>query len=247
MKVIPVQTDVIVPPQDDLLHKIQQATFTLQEYDCIVITSKVVSIWQGRCLSKQSVTDKDALIISESEWYVNRDDVPQGAVMHTIKNGYLITSAGIDTNNSNGYYILLPDEPQQTAQQLLEWFKATYHITHLFLVISDSRSVMLRRGAVGCAIAWAGFEPLYYHAGERDVFNHRVGEPYTTNLPDSLATTAVLAMGEVGECTPLAIVRDVSYLQKKNKSRGFAYTLSREDDIFAPFFRHVSWRKGGKN
>jgi F420-0:gamma-glutamyl ligase len=166
--------------------------------------------------------------------------------MHTLTNGYLISSAGIDTNNGNGHYILWPHDPQKTAAELLEWFKKEFDITTLYLVITDSRSVMLRRGAMGCAIAWAGFEPLYYHAKEKDVFGKEVGDPYTTNLPDSIAAAAVLVMGEVAEQTPLAIVRGVPYLGRQNKSLGFTYELTVDEDIYAPFLKNVPWEEGGE-
>ncbi len=245
MEILPIQTDAVVPPKDDLLSKIIAARPVLREGDCIAITSKVVSIWQGRCIPRADVADKDALIKKESDKYLPRHLVPGDAVIHTLTNGYLISSAGIDTNNGNGHYILWPYEPQKAAVDLLEWFKKEFNITKLFLVITDSRSVMLRRGAMGCAIAWAGFEPLYYHAKEKDVFGEPVAAPYTTNLPDSIAAAAVLAMGEVAERTPIAIVRDVPYLARENASLHFKYELTPEEDINAPFLKSVPWEKGG--
>lgn len=244
MEILPIQTEVIVPPQDDLLAKIQKAQFELKEGDCIALTSKVVSIWQGRCVPKHDVSDYDVLIRQEADLYIPRDKVPGGAVIHTIKNGYLISNAGIDGSNSDGHHVLWPKNPMKTAEELLAWFKKEYSLSKIYLVITDSRSSMLRRGATGCAIAWAGFEPLYYHAGEKDVFGRPTGEPYTTNLPDSIAAAAVLAMGEVGESTPLAIVRDIPYFSRENTSRGFEYELTLQNDIHAPLL-DVEWEKGG--
>lgn len=244
MEILPIQTETILPPQDDLLVKIRKATFEIKEGDCIALTSKVVSIWQGRCILKSDVADYDALIRSEADLYIPRDSVPGSAVIHTIKNGYLISNAGIDGSNSDGHYVLWPKDPMKVAGELLEWFKKEYGVSKLYLVITDSRSVMLRRGAVGCAIAWAGFDPLYYHAGEKDVFGRPTGKPYTTNLPDSIAAAAVLAMGEVGESTPLAIVRGVPYFDRHNESLGFEYELEKKNDIYAPLL-DVKWEKGG--
>lgn len=245
MEILPIKTEALIPPQDDLLQKIRNAKSALQEGDCIAITSKVVSIWQGRCIPKEDVADKDELIKREADMYLPRQLVPNEAVIHTITHGYLISSAGIDTNNGNGHYILWPKEPKKTASELLEWFKKEFHISRLYLVMTDSRSVMLRRGASGCAIAWAGFEPLYYHAKEKDLFGEAVGTPYTTNLPDSIAAAAVLAMGEVAEQTPLAIVRGVPYFERQNESLHFDYELTPDEDIHAPFLKSVPWEKGG--
>ena len=244
MEIIPIRTKAILPPQDDLLKKIKDASFELKESDCIAITSKVVSIWQGRCIPKNEA-DRDDLIKKEAQWYLPKSFVPGEAVTHTLKNNYLISSSGIDTNNGNGHYILWPDRPQDTASRLLEWFRKEYSISKLYLIITDSRSVLLRRGAMGCAIAWAGFEPLYYHGGEKDIFQRTVADYFTTNLPDSLAAAAVLAIGEVGEQTPLAIIRGVPYFDRENLSGDLSYELTPDEDIYAPFLKSVKWERGG--
>ena len=45
-----VKTRILKPPKDDLLEVISQSIKSLPEKSIVVITSKVVSIWQGRCV-----------------------------------------------------------------------------------------------------------------------------------------------------------------------------------------------------
>ncbi len=97
---------------------------------------------------------------------------------------------------------------------------------------------------MGFAIAWAGLNPLNDHSGEKDVFGQKTAHGSTTNVADAIAAAAVLVMGEVGEQTPLAIVRGVPYLEREQKDSGLTYELSPDEDIFAPFLK-VDWKKGG--
>lgn len=246
MKIISVKIEIIRPPQDDLLAKIKKVRLRLREDDMVAITSKVVSIWRGRCVLQNSVRDKDTLIEKEADLYLERKYVPGKHVLHTIKNGALVASAGIDASNAGDYYILWPREPQKTAEKLLRWFKKTYRLKRLGLIITDSRSMPLRRGVVGFALAWAGFEPLYDYRGTKDLFGRKFMVSQA-NIADSLASAAVLAMGEGKEQTPLAIIRGAPRVQPPQKKRGKYKSLivPMREDIFAPFLKKARWRRGG--
>lgn len=245
MEIISFTLEVLAPPQDDLLSKIRDSELSLQEGDALAIASKVVSIWQGRCVLKKDA-DKDELTRREAEMYLERSETPGSAVMHTITNGILIPSAGIDP--FGGYYVLWPEKPMEAAEQLLKWLKETYKIKNLYLVITDSRSLPLRQGVTGFSIAWAGFEPLYDGRSRKDLLGAESGGSQI-NLPDSIASAAVLVMGEANEQTPIARLRHVPYLKEqsgKNPGSGEKepFEIEMEKDIFAPFLRNVKWQKG---
>src|SRR3989338_1241667 len=248
MEIIPVKIEVLRPPQDDLLSKVKKTRLRLREGDIVAVTSKVVSIWQGRSVLQSSVRDKDVLSKIEADWYLERKYVPGRHVLHTIKNNALIASAGIDASNAGDYYILWPRNPKKTAEKLLQWFKKTYRLKRIGLIITDSHSVPLRRGIVGFALAWAGFEPLYDYRGTKDLFGRKFLVSQT-NLADSLAVAAVLVMGEGREKTPLAVIRGVARLRPPKNRRGKygSLTVPMREDIFAPFLRNVRWRKGGSS
>lgn len=246
MEVTAFQVDTLVPPKDDLLAKIQASSLTLEEHDVIAISSKVVSIWKGRCVAAASI-GKDDLIRKEAGLYLERNEVPGGYVMHTITEGLLMPSAGIDPFAD--YFVLWPENPMAVAEELLAWFKETYKREHLYVVLTDSRSVFLRRGVVGVALAWAGFEPLYDGRVRTDLLGFPSGGSQT-NVPDSLAATAVLVMGEANEQTPVVRIRNAPYVKEKQTERREefnSFTFDMNEDLFAPFMNRLPWKKGGKS
>lgn len=244
MELTPFHIDTLVPPQDDLLGKIKASNLSLEEHDVIALSTKVVSLSQGRCVPREG-TDLDALIQRESDQYLARNETPGGFVMHTITQGILMANAGIDP--FAGQYVLWPKQPKETAEELLAWFKKEYGRTHLYLVLTDSRSIFLRRGVIGMAVAWAGFEPLYDNRLRTDL----LGFPSAgsqTNIPDSLAAAAVFVMGEANEGTPLVRIRQAPYVsnaQTRRREEHNAFEFGMEEDIFAPFMSNLPWKRGG--
>lgn len=248
MHAFAIKTEKILPPKDDLLEKIKKSSFAPEEHDVVAITSKVVSIWQGRTISIDEVPDKDELIKKEAEKYIDRNLVPGQHTIHTIKEGVIIGSSGIDASNANGYYVLWPLEPMKVASQLLEWVKKTYRLKEIYLVITDSRSMPFRRGSGGFAVSWAGFDPIYDYRTRDDIFGNEMVVSMV-NLPDALAASATLVMGEGAEQTPLAILRDapmVSKTQEHGKTEFLDYEIPMEEDMYAPFFKNAPWKTGGK-
>lgn len=247
MLIEPIKIRLLHPPRDDLRAAVLESAIAVRERDIIVVSSKVVAISQGRTILQSSVKDKDELIMQEAEWYLPRSEVPGRFVIFTRKNGVVIPSAGIDESNAGEYYILWPERIEETAYELLDWFKKTFDIHDLGLIITDSHSVPFRRGIVGFGIGWAGFHPLYDYRGSADLFERelRVSQ---TNVVDSLAAAAVLAMGEGKEQTPLALMHDVPRVQfgevQQSESLNL-FVVSPEEDLYAPFYTRVPWEKGG--
>lgn len=237
MEVAAFKTEILTPPKDDLLSKIKASALSLEEHDCIAVSSKVVSIWQGRCVPRDS-SQKEELIKKEADWYL--DEPMVHGVLHTIKDGILIPNAGIDP--FGGHYVLWPVKPKETAEELLGWFKKEYKVEQLYLVIVDSRSVLMRQGAAGIALSWAGFNPLYDNRKRKDLLGFDSGGTQT-NLPDSIAATAALSMGEANEQTPIARLRGISYLEHPKPSPD-NFEISIEEDLFASFLKK-DWKKGG--
>ncbi len=242
MEVTAFSIDLLVPPKDDLFSKIKKSDLTLQDGDVIALSSKTVSIHQGRCVPRDH-DKKDDLVRQEAELYLEREEMPGNAVMHTITNGILIPSAGIDPFGQ--WYILLPKNPRETAEELLSWFKKEYGIEKLYLVLTDSRSVFLRKGVVGIALAWAGFEPLYSNKMRTDLLGMPSGGSQT-NVPDSLAAIATFAMGEANEQTPLVRIRNAPYVGDQDHRSSDIFERTIENDLFAPFLKHAPWKRGGQ-
>ena len=243
-----VRTRVLVPPKDDLLMAIGKALKSVKERSVVVVTSKVVSIWLGRCVPIVEIADKDELIKAEADLYLPREVAPEALVMHTIKNNIFIPSAGVDESNANGYYILWPKDSKRAAKKLWQWFRANYGVKELGIVISDSHTIPLRRGAMGISLAYYGFNPLRDYRGKEDLFGRKL-KMSQTDVADGLASAAVLTMGEGKEGTPVAVIEDIQGVEFLEKSKRFskneAFELKTKYDLYYPLLSSVRWRKGG--
>lgn len=249
MIIIPIKTRVLVPPKDDLLSAVKNALPKIKENTVLVITSKVVSIWQGRCIPTSKFPEKDDLIKKEADFYLPRSAAPHGWVMHTIKSNIFIPSAGIDESNANGHYILWPKNPKETAKKLWQWACKTYRVRNVGIIISDSHSIPLRRGMMGFALSHYGFHPLKEYRGTKDLFGREM-KMTQANFPDALASAAVLTMGEGKESMPLAIIRDIPdiiftdrpYHPRRAHS---SFEIKTKEDLYYPLLSSVPWKKGG--
>ena len=249
MLITPIKTKKLFPPQDDLFGAMHQAIKRIPERSILVVTSKVVSVSEGRCIAMEKVSNKDRLIIAEAEYYLPRDKKTPW-VMHTLLHNLIIPTAGIDESNANGFYILWPADPKQSAKRIYDWVRKTYKTKEFGILITDSHSIPLRRGVIGISLAHYGFEPLKDYRESLDLFGRPFGFTQT-NIADGLAAVAVLAMGEGNEQTPLALVTDIPFVtfgtkQKRSKLLFSSLDVSMKEDLYAPFFARAKWRKGGR-
>lgn len=251
MLIRPVKTRPFLPPKDDLFGLIKEYVrppmFYIKEGSILIITSKIVSIWQGRCVKIEDVANKDELIKKEADFYLPREKVPMRWVMLTIKHNILIPTAGIDASNANGYYILWPEKPFETAKKIYQFIKKEFKIKKLGVIISDSRTVPLRLGTMGIAFSYWGFWPLKDYRGKKDIFGRTI-KISQLNIADSLASSATLVMGEGKEQTPMAVIEDIDFIKFGNFDflKKHPLGIDREHDIYSPLLNAIKWKKGGK-
>lgn len=177
----------------------------LQEGSILVITSKIVSICEGCVFSKDEIS-KDELIDREADVVISGRDNKYGICL-TIKDNIVIPSAGIDESNGNDCYIVYPENVFASAKEVWTFFTKKYNLSNLGILITDSHTTPFRRGVIGIALGWCGFEPLYSYIGKNDIFNRQL-KATNVNVPDSLASAAVFEMGEGDEQTPIAIIKN---------------------------------------
>ena len=213
----------------------------------MIITSKVVSIWQGRCVPIRDIK-KDDLIIQEADFYLPKSFTPGAWCMHTLKDNVFIPSAGIDESNADGFYILWPKNLPSTAKHLWNWLRKKYRVKNLGIIITDSHTVPLRRGMLGISISHYGFNPLKDYRDKPDLFG-RLFKMTQTNVADGLAAASVVVMGEGSESTPICIIKDipwVKFTQKpvKPKKLYSSFEIKTSEDMYYPLFSSVPWKKG---
>lgn len=175
----------------------------------LAVTSKVVSIAEGRIVPRKSPhaddkAEKHALIRAESEEFLGETLF---GVALTIKHGILIPSAGIDESNSEGGgFILFPVDPYASAEKLGRALRARWKVKRLGIILTDSHTQPLRRGVTGIGLSHWGFRATKNHIGRKDLFGREVKMTHVNAL-DALAVAAVYVMGETDERRPVALIQ----------------------------------------
>lgn len=252
MNILPIPTRRVTPPQDNLEDVYRLLLPHLVPGSVVAISSKIVAIEEGQCLAIEGAPPKDELIMSHADYVLGREHVPGNWVMHTLTDGILIPSAGIDESNANGHYIFWPQNSKASAKRIGQFLRQQSGIEDLGVVITDSHSVPLRRGVVGIALSHWGFEPLADYRGKTDIFGREL-KISQANLPDGLAAAAVLAMGEGDEQTPIVVMTElpstlVFCAESALPLKEFAsYEVPLREDLYYPFLgANIPWEKGGR-
>lgn len=232
MQFIPVKTRVFNPPQDNLYTILNESLSDVREEDIVAVTSKVVSIHEGRCVPIEG-TDKSVLVTQEADYICNPTERIHPL---TITHNALISSAGIDESNSGGYYTLLPKRPFESAQKIHTYLKERFHLANVGIIITDSHSLPFRYGAMSISIGYWGFEPVESHVGRPDLFG-RLMKYSSTNIVDSIAAGCALVSGECDEAQPIVIVRDIPTLAFTEVDVRNKLLIPHEEDIYKILFR----------
>lgn len=218
---------------------------SLDEGSVVVITSKIVSLCENAVIP-MSEADREDLIVQEADLYLPKTLSRYGHHF-SIKYNTLIASAGIDESNGNGQYILWPRDPWETADKVRKHFQERFNLVNIGVIISDSTCQPLRTGTIGISLAHSGFAALHSYIDKPDIF----GRPFDVsraNIANGLASSAVVVMGEGAEQTPLAVLSDLPFVtfqdRKPTADEIAALNISIEEDLFAPFFEAVEWKKG---
>ena len=232
MEITAIRTEVFSQDTDIVNFIIKNAANKIKEKSILAVTSKIVSLAEGRTVSKKKVNKKE-LIQRECEHYLG--EVGYGCYM-TIHHGLLVPSAGVDESNSiNDEYILYPKDPFASAEKMARAIKKTLSLNNFGLVITDSRTLPLRRGVVGVALAYSGFRAVKDLVGKGDLF----GRPLRMtkiNLVDALAASAVLLMGEGAEQCPLAVIYKAPVVFTGNTDPA-ELKIPVEEDLYKPLYQ----------
>ena len=216
-----------VKPGDDLagllIAGIERVGVRPSSGDIMVVAQKIVSKAEGRIFDVArvepserarelaAVTGKNPrlleLVLSESTEVLR---AKKNVIVVAHRLGLVMANAGIDQSNveADGMAepaLLLPVDPDASATRLKAALDRHFGVS-LGVVISDSIGRAWRLGTTGTAIGAAGVPSLIDQRGDTDM-NGRVLMVTETAFADSVATAAVLVMGEAAEGTPAALVR----------------------------------------
>ena len=215
------------PPKDDLFSVLDESLDDVQEGDVVLISSKIVAINEGRT-AKIDEVDKKVLVEQEADLLIPR---PYWCSPLTVVYSAFIGTAGIDESNSGDYLVLLPKDAFKSAQKIHSYLKTRFDIKNVGVIITDSHSQPLRRGASGVSVGFWGIEPVIDHIGKEDLFGRKI-KIEQSNLVDGLAAGATVVMGEVAECQPVVIARNVPDLTFTEDNTKDTLFVPFEDDTF---------------
>ncbi|HVS78882.1 MAG TPA: coenzyme F420-0:L-glutamate ligase [Candidatus Saccharimonadales bacterium] len=242
-----VKTDKIVQGRD-LTEILDRFLPDLSENTVVVITSKVVSICEGRLVPRRSVAE-DELIKQEAD-YVLPENMLSKYIPLTIKDNTLIPAAGIDRSNSSGDYVLWPQNSQKTANEVRSYLKRRFKPHNIGVIITDSSAIPLRFGTIGVPLAYSGFSPFKDYKGQKDLF----GFPLMAgraNIAGALAAAAVAVMGEGTEQTPITLISDVPFVEFRDSNPApdelqEYFVPPDKDRLFEPFFKSAPWQRSDR-
>ena len=215
----------LVRPGDDLCAMLVDAIdaqTALRDGDVLVVAQKIVSKAEGRLVRLADVvpssdavalaaeTEKDPrlvqLILDESVAVVRKRP---GVLIVRHRLGFVSANAGIDQSNvdhaGGEVALLLPLDPDASAAALHGRIVEETG-KRVGVVISDSANRPWRLGTTAIAIGAAGIQVFDDRRGGSDLFGREL-KITLVNRADSMATAAVLVMGETTERIPAALIR----------------------------------------
>lgn len=200
---------------------------SLKEGGIIAVSSKVAGLWEGRTAD---LALKEKIIKESSDFYLETS-----LCYFTVKNGMVMTNAGVDESNIKGRLSLLPEDPYKTASRLRAALKEIYKVKKLGVILTDSMILPLRAGVISAAVGYAGFKGVKDYRGKGDIFGRKL-KMTLVDAADTLAACAGFMMGEGREKKPFAVIEDapVRFVSKQKKGE-ITYPL--RDDLYYPFFK----------
>lgn len=240
----------IIRKGNSLFEVISENIKKLPEESILVIAAKIVSICQGRLINDKRGSKnfrKYELIKKEAHYFLDPSE-SKYKITCTIKNNILGINAGINKCNAERGYILLPEDIQNTTNDIWKFLKSHYSVKKIGVIVADSTILPLRWGAIGVAVSYCGFKALYEYKKGRDIFDKKLSFSQI-NIADALAISAVLEMGEAGEKQPFCIIKEVNnkvIFQNRipNQRELKRFLVDIENDPFAPVLEKANWKKG---
>lgn len=230
----------IISPGDALTSILDQYVPSLEEGNILAITSKIISLCEKSVIAKSKDLKKEDVIKQDSDAYILG---PHNTYL-SLRDGVLLPSAGVDESNSVGVYILLPQDVQKSAKTIWNYLRQRDSLQSLGIIITDSHSRPLRKGVTGLGLGWCGFKALRSYIEHEDLFG-KLLDHTMVNVLDSLATTAVLTMGEGKESTPMALIKDAPHIVFQNRppipEEIDQVKVSLTEDLYGPLINSSKW------
>lgn len=210
IRLVPLTGIPAVSPGDALAPLVREAAGragVVFENGVLVVCQKIVSKAEGRLVRLAEVEPSERaraiaredgkdprhveVVLRETVRVVRRG---HGVLIGETRHGFVCANAGVDLSNAPGddVAVLLPDDPDASAQRLRRELEAT-GARRIAVVVSDTFGRPWREGLVDVALGSSGLAPVADVRGERD-WSGRELQVTATATPDQLAAAAGLLM-----------------------------------------------------
>ena len=209
IEIIPVYGLPEFKKNDDLIEilttTLKNNSETLLNGDVVIVTQKIISKIEDRAVDLK-VADINELLKEESTQILRKRGE---TVIARTRHGFICANAGIDKSNiDKGYALLLPVDPNKTANTIRRKIKAEFELD-IAVIISDTFGRAWRKGQTNVAIGSSGIEPLTSYIGTTDSYGNDLMATEIAII-DELAGASELVMNKVDE-VPVAIIRGYKY------------------------------------
>lgn len=209
IEIIPVYGLPEFKKNDDLIEilttNLENNSETLLNGDVVIVTQKIISKIEDRAVDLK-VTDINEVLKEESTQILRKRGE---TVIARTRHGFICANAGIDKSNiDKGYALLLPVDPNKTANTIRRKIKAEFDLD-IAVIISDTFGRAWRKGQTNVAIGSSGIEPLTSYIGTTDSYGNDLMATEIAII-DELAGASELVMNKVDE-VPVAIIRGYKY------------------------------------
>ncbi|AKU16219.1 coenzyme F420-0:L-glutamate ligase [Luteipulveratus mongoliensis] len=235
---IPVRGLPEIGPGDDLglliMRALEQAGSPLQDGDILVVTSKVVSKAEGLVVRTTQPSDRQELVLRESDRVVSERATSTGLTRVVAAHaGPVMAGAGIDASNTGeADLLLLPQDPDASARWVHDKvLAASTEPLRIGVVLSDTAGRPWRAGLVDLALGLSGIEGIDDLRGRADTDGRDLAVTVRC-LADELAAAADLVKGKIDR-VPAAVIRGLSHLVVSDGSSARSLVRSGPDDWFA--------------
>ncbi|MDR0646804.1 MAG: coenzyme F420-0:L-glutamate ligase [Elusimicrobiota bacterium] len=198
----------------------------------IAVSSKIAALWEGR---SAPLNQKEKLIKKESDFALKTS-----LCWFTVKNGMVMTNAGIDESNVKNKIVLLPKNCYKTAAKLRAALIKKYKIKKLGIILTDSMILPLRAGVIAGAVGYGGFKGVKDLRNKKDLTGRKL-KMTLIDIADTLASCAALMMGEADEQSPIALIEDAP-VEFTDKTHPQEIKYPFKNDLYYPFFKAAGFK-----
>ena len=212
------KTDLI----DEIITALQNQNLLVQDKDIFIVAHTIVSKWEGRIvdgstvaismqaeeIAKRNGFDKIQVELALQE---SRKIIRDSKVLITeTHSGLVCNFSGVDKSNApTGYYILLPQDPDASAENLRKLLADRLR-KDIAIIITDTQGRPWRRGSINLAIGCAGINAFKHNKGKRDLYGRELQRSMVCQI-DEIASAAENLMGQSNEKIPIVILRGYKY------------------------------------